>query len=77
MEKLSDNPRIILVEETCQGSGIREVLAWNIHRRKPGCTVDAIDLGREFVPHGSQKELYRLCGMDAASIANFTREVLS
>ena len=77
LEKLSDNPRIILVEETCQGSGIREVLAWNIHRRKPGCTVDAIDLGREFVPHGSQKELYRLCGMDAASIANFTREVLS
>lgn len=77
LEKLSDNPRIILVEETCQGSGIREVLAWNIHRRKPGCTVDAIDLGRDFVTHGSQKELYRLCGMDAASIANFTREVLS
>ena len=77
LEKLSDNPRIILVEETCQGSGIREVLAWNIHRRKPDCSVDAIDLGRDFVTHGSQKELYRLCGMDAESIANFTREVLS
>ena len=77
LEKLSDNPRVILVEETCQGSGIREVLAWNIHRRKPECSVDAIDLGRDFVTHGSQKELYQLCGMDAASIANFTREVLS
>ena len=39
--------------------------------------MDAIDLGRDFVTHGSQKELYQLCGMDAASIANFTREVLS
>ena len=77
LEKLSENPRVILVEETCQGSGIREVLAWNIHRRKPECSVDAIDLGRDFVTHGSQKELYQLCGMDAASIANFTREVLS
>ena len=77
LEKLSDNPHIILVEETCQGSGIREVLVWNIHRSKPEYSVDAIDLGRDFVTHGSQKELYKLCGMDAESIANFTREVLS
>ncbi len=77
LDKMSDHPHLILVEETCQGSGIREALAWKVHRRRPDCAVDALDLGRDFVPHGSQKELYRLCGLDGDSIAKFTKEVLS
>ncbi|MCI7020763.1 MAG: 1-deoxy-D-xylulose-5-phosphate synthase [Clostridiales bacterium] len=67
----------VVIEETASGSGIREALAWDLARLCPDCRVDGIDLGRNFVPHGSLKELYARCGMDAASIAAYTREVLA
>ena len=67
----------VVIEETASGSGIREALAWDLARLCPDCRVDGIDLGRDFVPHGSLKELYARCGMDAASIAAYTREVLA
>ena len=38
--------------------------------------IYGMDLGADFVPHGSMKELYKLCGLDADSIAGYTREVL-
>lgn len=76
-DRLSENRRVIVVEEVCRGSGIREALAWELCRICPDCRVDCIDLGREFVPHGSQKELYERCGLDAKSIADYTKEVLS
>ncbi len=77
IENLSDTHQILIIEEACTGSGIREALAWELQKRCPGCRIDGIDLGREFVPHGSQKDLYQRCGLDAASIAQFTKEVLS
>lgn len=73
---LSENHRIVVVEEVCAGSGIREALAWEMGRLCPDCRVDGIDLGREFVPHGAQSALYERCGLDGRSIAEFTREVL-
>ena len=76
-ELLSDNHRVIVVEEVCSGSGIREALTWELDKRCPDCRVFGIDLGRNFVPHGSQKELYKHCGLDAQSIAAYTMEVLS
>ena len=75
--KLSENHSVIVIEEACSGSGIREALAWELRKINPDCRVDGIDLGRDFVPHGSQKELYKHCGLDAASIAAYTKEVLS
>ena len=77
VEKLSENHTLIVVEEVCRGSGIREALAWELRRLCPDCRIEGLDLGRDFVPHGAQKELYQLCGLDGASIAGFTREVLS
>lgn len=76
-DRLSENRRVIVVEEVCAGSGIREALAWELGRLCPDCRVDGIDLGRGFVPHGSQKELYERCGLDAQSIARYTEEALS
>lgn len=67
----------VVIEETATGSGIREALAWDLAKLCPDCRVDGIDLGREFVPHGTLKELYERCGLDAASIAAHTREVLA
>jgi len=63
----------IVVEETASGSGIRGAVSALLGE---SCHVTGIDLGGDFVTHGSVKELYKLCGLDAESIAAFTKEVL-
>ncbi len=75
LEQIPENVPILLVEETCTGSGIREALAWAFRDRKN--RIECIDLGEDFVPHGSQQKLYEQCGLDAASIAAYTKEMLS
>ena len=77
LRKISENHVVIVAEEVCGGSGIREALAWEVNKLEPGCRFGGLDLGKGFVPHGSLKELYRHCGLDAASIAKYTKEVLS
>lgn len=77
IQKMSENPVLLVVEETCSGSGIREAVAWELHQKMSECRVYGMDLGREFVPHGSRKELLNHCGLDAASIAAYVKEVLS
>ena len=77
MAKLSDNRTVVVVEEVCAGSGIKEALAWELVTADPACHVAGIDLGPNFVTHGNQKKLYECTGMDAASIAAYTKEVLS
>ena len=70
------NSRIIVVEEACTGSGIREALAYALVRIDPGCRVFGLDLGSDFITHGSVDKLHACCGLDAASIVNYTKEVL-
>ena len=77
LKKMSDNHTVIILEEICGGSGIREALAWELHALDPACRFYGIDLGKRFVPHGSLKELHRHCGLDDQSIANYVKEVLS
>ena len=77
MKKMSENPLAIVIEEVCGGSGIREALAWEMHKWNPNCRFGGKDLGNGFVPHGSLKELHRHCGLDATSIAEYTKEMLS
>lgn len=78
LEQLPESRRVVVVEEVCSGSGIREALAWELREKCPECRVWGLDLGADFVPHGSLKELYALCGLDPESIAAFVRkEVLS
>ena len=74
--QMSPSPNVIVVEETCTGSGIREALAWGLRKQVPACRVEGLDLGSGFVTHGSLDDLYHHCGLDAASIAAFAREVL-
>ena len=77
LAKMSQNRLAVVIEEVCSGSGIREALAWELHSIEPNGRFAGIDLGKDFVPHGSLKELHRHCGLDAESIANYTKEVLS
>ncbi len=67
----------VVVEETAEGSGVRQELAYALRQVDPRCRIDGIDLGREFVPHGDQKKLYKRCGLDADSIARFVKKGLA
>ena len=76
-QEVAPSRPVIVAEEVCRGSGIREELAMELVRRCPGCRVDGIDLGRRFVPHGAQNALYAHCGLDSASIAAFVKEAVA
>ena len=75
--QISRNHTVIVAEEISSGSGIREALAWELHKQCSDCHVEGVDLGRKFVTHGNQKKLYESCGLDGTSIAAFAKEVLS
>ena len=76
-DALRGSRHLLVVEETASGSGIREVVAYEMGRRIPDCQVSGIDLGNAFVPHGSVNRLYEHCGLDEKSIAAYVKEVLS
>ena len=76
LENLSEKRTIVVVEEVCTGSGIRETISWEIQKLCPECVIHGLDLGPDFVPHGNQKLLYKHCGLDAESIARYVKEVL-
>ncbi len=76
LEEMAPGRPLVVAEEVCSGSGIREALAWQLEKVCPDLRIAGIDLGPDFVPHGSQKELYQFCGLDGASVAAFTKEVL-
>jgi transketolase C-terminal domain/subunit len=76
-KKLSACHHVVVLEETCTGSGIREALAWQLMKQVSDCRVDGIDLGSQYVTHGNIKNLYESHGLDAQSIANYVQEVLA
>ena len=75
-EKLSGISRIVVLEETCTGSGIRESFVWELKKLNPDIKVFGLDLGDQYVPHGSVKTLYKEYGLDGASVAKYVQEVL-
>ena len=75
-EILADVKHVVFLEETCEGSGIYDTLAWQLHERLPGCKFSHIDLGKQYVTHGSVDALYKKHGLDCASIASHIQEVL-
>lgn len=73
----SQNGPVIIVEETCTASGVKESLGWELCKRIPGLRVDGRDLGANYVPHGCVDALYRSLGLDGESICKFIQEGLS
>jgi len=73
LARMSAGKTLIVAEEACHGSGISDALCAALGS---ACSVHAMDLGPDFVTHGSLKELYKLCGLDAASISAYAGEVL-
>ena len=75
LEAMAPDTPVVVVEETCSGSGIREALAWELRQHRPDCRVEGLDLGHRFVTHGDMDSLYHSCGLDGEAIAGFVREV--
>ena len=59
----------VVVEDTVDNGGVGEWLA----SHRSGRTL-CISTGNRFLPHGSVNELYRHCGLDAESIAEFVMD---
>ena len=67
---------ILVLEETCNGSGIGDSVAKVLYGRIPKVCVCTKDLGTGFIPHGALKELYKYCAVDPEAIADYLQEVL-
>ena len=68
---LSGIKNVIVVEETHSSAGIRGAIAAELSHIQ----VHGIDLGGDYVTHGSIAALHQHYGLDAASIAKYTQEV--
>ena len=66
---------VVILEECMENGGVHSVLAEEIQRKCGRIRVDTIHLGRSFVTHGSVTDLYKHCGLDAKSVADFIQEV--
>ena len=76
LEAMAPGKPVIVVEETCTGSGICQALAYGLMQAVPGVRVSGRDLGSGFIPHGDKGKLYENCGLDEKSLAAYAEEVL-
>lgn len=65
--------KAVVIEETCDGSGLCEGISYHI----PECSFTHINLGSEFVTHGSVAMLHKQCKLDAESVVAHIEEVCS
>ena len=75
-QHLAEGP-VVVLEEACTGSGIREALAWELKQAGFDQNIYGIDLGSRYVTHGDLKNLYAHYGLDGQGAARYIREVLS
>ncbi len=73
LSSVISNAPVVVVEEACTGSGIREAVAFAL----PEHRVFGIDLGADFVPHGDRPTLLHRAGLDGSAISTFVREVVT
>lgn len=66
----------VILEETGEGSGIYETLAWHLRGKLSACNFSHIDLGDQYVTHGSVHALYQQYGLDPDAITAHIQEVL-
>ena len=67
---------VLIAEEAMHNCGIGTELSCDISRDMPDCKVHLLNLGENYVPHGSINQLYESCCLDGTSIANYIQEVL-
>ena len=76
-EQMAKGAPVVIVEEICGNCGIRDTLAYELREKGSDCVVTGVDLGCQFVPHGSVEQLYDHCGLSSQKIVEFVQEVRS
>ena len=66
---------VFILEECFSNAGIGAPLACAIKNNDSSKLVSCVDLGSDYVTHGSMDKLYRHCGMDAHSLTKMIQEV--
>ncbi len=68
----------LLIAEECVSSGCigQQIAAKLLEAGAMPSSLSLVNLGEQFVPHGTVDQLRKLCGIDAASIAQKALEVL-
>ncbi len=74
---IGDISRVFVIEEACEGSGIKEALFWQLQGRISCLQFTGMDLGKQFITHGNMNTLYQHYGLDPVSIAKSVKEGLS
>lgn len=72
---VSDAPYTVILEDCCSHSGIGDSLARRLYECVPGCRVDTLNLGQQYVTHGNVQKLYEHYGLDGQSVAKHILEV--
>lgn len=70
MDKLPNSDRVIVLEETCAQSGIKETVSWELAKYGK-FRVEGLDLGHRYVTHGSVSALHEHYGISGEKIAEF------
>ena len=73
---LSEFQNAVILEESCDGSGIYASVGWELRSALPQCKITHLDLGNQFTTHGSVSQLHEHYGLDPESVANHIQEVL-
>ena len=68
--KLANGKKLFVIEEVSGETGIAAELALQITGITQDYQVISLDLGKEFIPHGSVTRLYEHCNLDSKSIAD-------
>ena len=67
---------LYVMEEVSGGCGIRDALCRQMQSILPMSNVHGVDLGKDFVTHGSVEKLYHQHGLDGKSVCDSVLEVL-
>lgn len=72
--KLPENAAVFVPEEVSGGCGICQELSCGLQEIRPDCSVRGIDLGKNYVNHGSMDRLYDHYGLSAEAIKAYVME---
>lgn len=74
-KKLPANQKVVVLEEISGNCDVYRELAYELQQIRPDCSVLGIDLGKQYVRHGSMGKLYDHYGLSPEAIMKRVMEV--
>jgi len=75
VDLLPKNQHIVILEEISGNCGIYQELAYLLQKIRPDCSVTGVDLGKQYICHGSMEKLYDHYGLSPEEITMRVMEV--